>query len=426
MPAQDYTPGPDGEVLRPAFPDITESERPQIMLSYGISFDKACEKHISGFIDAQRVFILASRSLAAKTECVSKLEAKLGPKHVGTWLGVPPHTPYDGIIPILQDVLGKQADCIVVLGGGSLADGAKLLVYAAENGVYTVNDLINLEESFKNNFSQQALKGFGNPAKISLVFMPITLSGAEYSKFAGCTNPTTHMKVQFTHPSMYARLLILDPDLCLTTPDRFWRSTGVRAIDHCVENICSPTARAESDAACERALRLMVKSLLAYARDSCASRVRLESQLACNYALTGLNLMVLPGASHGIGHNLGPLGVGHGETSCVLLPAVMKYNAAANPKQQAIAKEILWSESEIADVLRKHGLAENESDVADALRAIFDELGMPASLRDIGVGREKWDLLAENSLADVLLPLNPIPITTKKQVIEILELCSGY
>lgn len=77
-------------------------------------------------------------------------------------------------------------------------------------------------------------------------------------------------------------------------------------------------------------------------------------------------------------------------------------------------------------MLRKHGLAENESDVADALRAIFDELGMPASLRDVGVGREKWDLLAENSLADVFPPVNPIPITTKKQVIEILELCSGY
>jgi alcohol dehydrogenase class IV len=47
------------------------------------------------------------------------------------------------------------------------------------------------------------------------------------------------------------------------------------------------------------------------------------------------------GASHAIGHQLGPLGVGHGETSCVMLPAVCKFNAAkkANVERQEKCKE---------------------------------------------------------------------------------------
>ena len=64
-----------------------------------------------------------------------------------------------------------------------------------------------------------ANKVIGNAPKIPLVFMPTTLSGAEYSKYGGCTDPENLMKVQFTHPRMFASLLILDPNLCRTTPD---------------------------------------------------------------------------------------------------------------------------------------------------------------------------------------------------------------
>jgi alcohol dehydrogenase class IV len=39
-----------------------------------------------------------------------------------------------------------------------------------------------------------------------------------------------------------------------------------------------------------------------------------------------VKLGVPMGASHGIGHQLGPLGVGHGETSCVMLPYVLMWN----------------------------------------------------------------------------------------------------
>lgn len=386
-------------------------------------------KHITGTLGCRRTYVVASKGLASHSNSLTKLEYTLRDCHVGTWMGIPAHTPYDALIPILRDIREKAADCIVTLGGGSLADGAKLLTYALANSVENVEDLVRLEASYLNLDLEAISRGegssLGNAPTIPLVFIPTTLSGAEFSKFAGCTNPTNHMKVQFTHPGMFAKILILDGELCRSTPDWVWRSTGVRAIDHCVENICSSRPKPESDEACLEGLGLLTRSLLRYTKDPDDMAARLDAQLGCNKAMTGLTMSVPCGASHGIGHNLGPLGVGHGQTSCILLPSVMKYNASANSQRQRIIIDKLWSEPEVALVLEKRGLVEGKVDAGDMLRAIFDELDMPRSLESVGVGRDKWDRLAQNSLADGFCRANVIPLVQAQQVKDILEMCSG-
>jgi alcohol dehydrogenase class IV len=50
---------------------------------------------------------------------------------------------------------------------------------------------------------------------------------------------------------------------------------------------------------------------------------------------------------------------------------------------------------------------------------------LPRTLKDVGVGRDKFDALTENCLKDRWLATNPVPVTTKEQVREILEMCAG-
>ncbi|KAI1314191.1 hypothetical protein F5Y03DRAFT_336372 [Xylaria venustula] len=419
-----FKPDSDGEVFGPSYPDLEPAQRPHTLVSHGLPYEQACKKHVDGFLNASRVYIIASKSLSQQTRCLAKLEAALGEKHAGTWIGVKSHSPYDDLVEILQDVKAKRADCLVTLGGGSLTDGAKFIVYALENGVDTVDDVIKLSEPFIK-MEEEAFAGIGKTPTIPLLFIPTTLSGGEYTKFAGCTNPRNHMKVQFTHPGMYARLVILDPDLCRTTPDWVWRSTGVRAIDHCVETICSTRVSPEMTMIAQRNLKKLIRSLLHYAKNPDDLGARLESQLACKDVIICAVFSIMLGASHGIGHNLGPLGVGHGQTSCILLPSVMKYNARVNADTQEKIVDILWSDEDIASVLKKQGLTKAKSDLGDALRAIFNELDLPKSLKDVGVERDKWDRLAENSLEDACCKTNPVPLTRKEQVLEILEMCSG-
>jgi alcohol dehydrogenase class IV len=135
------------------------------------------------------------------------------------------------------------------------------------------------------------------------------------------------------------------------------------------------------------------------------------------------------GASHGIGHQLGPLGMGHGETSCVLLPSVLKYNylhgnqAVKGAQKKVVA--VFWEVPTIATMLRERGLNRETADAGDLVGALVSELGMPRTLRDVGVTRDKLDALAENSMKDRCMPTNPIPLTEKAQVLEILATTLG-
>jgi alcohol dehydrogenase class IV len=174
------------------------------------------------------------------------------------------------------------------------------------------------------------------------------------------------------------------------------------------------------------ALELLVPGLLRCRHDPADRDARLQCQLgAVNAmaALTGGSSVEL-GASHGIGHQLGPLGVGHGETSCILLPAVCKFNAkhGANREQQERVRQFLVRNAEVARVLRDRGVDASSADLGDVLDAVIRELGMPRSLMVVGVGRDALDELAANSLHDRWCKTNPVPLTEKGQVLEILEM----
>lgn len=45
-----------------------------------------------------------------------------------------------------------------------------------------------------------------------------------------------------------ARAVLLDPELTLATPEWLWLSSGVKAVDHCVEAWFSITAQPMTDA----------------------------------------------------------------------------------------------------------------------------------------------------------------------------------
>ena len=107
------------------------------------------------------------------------------------------------------------------------------------------------------------------------------------------------------------------------------------------------------------------------------------------------------GASHGIGHQLGPLGVSHGETSAILMPAVAKFNkSAVHAQQKTLLREGFWSEPTIAKVLLDDGLQEDTADLSQVLDRIIRALGLPRTLNEVGVGKDKFLQIAENSVND--------------------------
>ena len=192
-----------------------------------------------------------------------------------------------------------------------------------------------------------------------------------------------------------------------------------------MEAICSIKATAEGDRAAEKGLRQLLPGLLKTKEEPGLTEPRLQCQLGAVDAIIAVLEGIPLGASHGIGHQLGPLGVGHGETSCIMLSAVCKWNKRINSTQQRKVLDILWGEPSINVVLQRKHLEQDKNDRGDALDVIFRELGMPRSLKDVGVGADKLDALATGSLQYRWCKTNPIPLKAKEQVMEILQLVIG-
>ncbi|MCJ1388778.1 hypothetical protein MMC18_001628 [Xylographa bjoerkii] len=398
------------------FVPFEHTDTPKV--SYGLPFPEACKKHVESTFHASRVFVIASASLSKNTHALTELQSILGAKVVGTRIGMKPHTLWSDILQIVKEASEVQADCLITLGAGSLTDAAKIIALAIANKVTSFDDLATLPNDSPTRKENVI------PSSIPIISIPTSLSGGEYSPFAGGTNDHTHRKHGFATPNKGPALVILDATLSKTTPASVWLSTGIRAVDHCVEALCSLQGKPAADKTAEEGLKLLVPGLLRCKHDVEDVEARHQCQLGVIESMKAVGLGVPLGASHGIGHQLGPLGVGHGETSCILLPAVCKYNAKhkANLDRQEKALNILLEMPEVRKALDSVHLTAADADLGGVLNVIIRELGMPRSLKDVGVGREKLDGLAANSLHDRWCVTNPVPLKKKEQVLEILEM----
>jgi len=202
------------------------------------------------------------------------------------------------------------------------------------------------------------------------------------------------------------RAVILDPAITAHTPEWLFLSTGIRAVDHCVEGICSREAHPYADAQALHGLSMLAKALPRVKADAQDIEARMNCQIGTWLSAGPLASGVPMGASHGIGYVLGAVhGVPHGYTSCVMLPYVMRWNQSANAERQAL----------VAAAMGRPG-----EDAADVLDAFIRNLGMPRRLQDVGVGPEHFDAIALQAMATPWVPRNPRKIDGPEQIYEIL------
>jgi maleylacetate reductase len=242
---------------------------------------------------------------------------------------------------------------------------------------------------------------------IRSVDVPTTLSAGEFTAMAGCTDTVKHVKESYAHPLMMPQVVILDPAVTVHTPEWLFLSTGIRAVDHAVEDICSINPTPFSDGMSLQALRLLATGLPAVKSDPTDLEARLNCQLGAWMSIMGSQNGVTKGASHGIGHVLGgTANVPHGYTSCIMLPHVLRFNEPVNAARQAWVSEALG---------RPHDNA------ADAVAALIASLGLPSTLHDVGVKIEQLDEIAAGSMHDRWVHTNPRKIDGPPAVRALLD-----
>jgi len=348
---------------------------------------------------AERIFLMVSGTLNRTTDEIDKLRRALGNKCVGTFDRMPAHTPRSAVIAATDQAREARADLIATLGGGSITDGAKAVQLCLANDIRTPEamDAVRAPNPVK-------------PPTVAQISVPTTLSAGEFSHISGVTDERTKVKELFRHADIVPRAVVLDPAVTRHTPQWLWLSTGIRAVDHCVEGICSNEATPYGDASALHGLSLLARGLPKVKADPDDLAARLDCQLGSWLSMAPLVAGVPMGASHGIGYVLGAVfDIPHGHTSCIMLPSVMRWNQSANGPRQAM----------VAAAMGQAG-----QDAGDVLDAFIRGLDMPRSLHEVKVGREHFDRIAKQAMGTPWVPRNPRPIPGPEQVKEILELAA--
>jgi maleylacetate reductase len=353
-------------------------------------------------LSARRFAVVTTNSLAGPGGLAEAVRNILGPKFHSVVAGIHSHTPRADVVRVIKALDGT--DGVVTIGGGSVCDSAKAARLCLANGITDAVGMDRLRSYDKAKGSEP--DGTISPS-LPFIAVATTLSAAEFTSAAGATDERGPRKQVFVYPGLEPDIVILDPQVTRHTPPRLWFSTGMRALDHALETWCSMNPTPLSDAYSSYAARLLITSLPKVFDSPDDLQARLDCMKGAWLSILGPASGVKAGASHGMGHALGgTAGMPHGETSCVMMPHVLRYNASVNGDRQAV----------IAASVGKPNMP-----LADIVAGLISHLGLPTRIRDAGVSERAIAAVAEAALHDPLLASNPRPIKSLIEVRLLLE-----
>lgn len=315
---------------------------------------------------------------------------------------------YDGIVPnpTIQNVKDglafvkeAQADCIIAIGGGSPIDTAKAIAIIATNPEFS--DVISLE----------GVADTKHPC-LPILAVPTTSGTAvEVTINYVITDEENHRKFVCVDPHDIPLVAFVDSDMMMGMPKSLAAATGMDAMTHAIEGFITKGAWEMTDMLHIKAIEIIGRSL----RDSVNGDQAGREAMALGQYIAGMGFSnVGLGLVHGMAHPLSAwYNIPHGVACASLLPTIMKYNKDFTGEKYR----------EIAIVLGIEG-ADTMSleDVRDAACQAIDQLskdvGIPATISELGVKEEDIPAIAKDALNDVCTPGNPRD-TTLEEIIEL-------
>lgn len=272
--------------------------------------------------------------------------------------------------------LAHGADGLIGLGGGSPLDLAKAIALAATHPAERLASYAVVEGGLARITAAAA----------PLVAVPTTAgTGSEVSRGALIVLEDGR-KVSIGSPYLIPRAAICDPLLTLGLPPRLTAATGMDALAHCIETLCSPRENPIADAIALDGLRRGWRALPMAVADGGNRAARAAMMLASVQGALAFQKGL--GAVHALSHALGALPVSphHGTLNAVLLPHVLRFNAP----------EIAGVLPVLADAI---GLPDGAA-VAGAITARNAAIGLPVGLAEMGIAADVLPAIAAAAMRD--------------------------
>ena len=381
----------------------------RVIFGQGRTEDLAAELDKLG---GRRAMVLSGRSVAEKTDTVRRVASLLGDRCLAVYSNLPQRAPLATAVEATQIALDNGVDTLVGVGGSTISDAARMIGVMMAEGITSEAALRERGEQGGGNFRSTAASD-KLPLQVSI---PTTLSAGEFNTGGGnVLDDRAGHKIRVRHPDLYAHLIVLDPEMTEGTPDWLWLSSGVKALDHCIERLYCKGSQPATDATTVKAAELLFSNLPQSREEMGNAEARLNCLLGAWMSMMGAP-SVGSGLSHAIGHVIGvKYGVGHGYTSCVTQPYVMEFNRPASADKQALLAQ--------AAGLDTRGLSDEAA--AEAVAQVVDEfimeLGMPHRLRELEIPREDLPAIAEMTLEDGPSRNNPVQVSSPEELLPLLE-----
>jgi alcohol dehydrogenase class IV len=243
---------------------------------------------------------------------------------------------------------------------------------------------------------------------VPVIAVPTTAgTGSEVGRASVITDQEHHVKKIIFHPKMLPEEVILDPELTVGLPPRLTAATGMDALSHNLEPLCSPFFHPMAAGIAMEGVRLVQENLARAVADGTDLEARMQMLVCSSMGATAFQKGL--GGMHALAHPLGALyDAHHGMLNAVLMPYVLKTNRDA-------------IEPVICRLAGYLGLTEPDFEgFMSWLLDLRKQIGIPDSLAGIGIGAEQAEVIGRMAVEDPSASTNPIRFTAARyqQIVE--------
>ena len=312
--------------------------------------------------------------------------------HPHLWFDVTPNPKDHEIEAGFARYVEAGCDVVLGIGGGSVMDAAKGVSLLAANGGRILD--------------YEGIDRIEHPIPPMIMLPSTSGTGADVSQFCIVTDTERHTKITIMGRALVPDVSVIDPRLLTTMPDELNAATGLDALTHGIEAFVSLAHGPLTDHHALQAISLVHANLvrtMMRPNDTAARTAMAQAALEAGLAFTNAIL----GATHAMSHQVGGmLDLPHGVVNGVLLPHVIRFNGATVPERFVPVAQAMG----LSDVAGSPA-EEAVERVAEEVRRLGDEVGVPKGLGDLGVTAADIPRLAQLTLGDACLTTNPRPAT---------------
>lgn len=367
-----------------------------------VRFGPGCAQALCAELEAVKstlpVILMQPRMAASQNWAMLRLT--LSGMETRVFASVPTHSSVQWVESVAREIADSGCDSIVAIGGGSVSDSAKALsMLLAEGGCLA-------DHATRFTPPSTVEIPLRTKAKLPIISLPTTASGAELTPSFG-VREGEHKRL-FWNRQLASTTVLIDPLLSHDIPLELMRYTAMNGMAHCFEGMYSRNRSPISDGIALQSVELFAQALT----DESLSQEEQRWRLLLAGHLSGIVLsMARTCLHHAICHVIGARhNVGHGKVNTIVLPHALRFNEEIACTSLAPALAMLNSVSGTA-----------HSSVADWVSAVIRQLRMPSSLSEIGITQDDLPAIAEQTMKERGLAVNPRSVTHSDEVLSILR-----